>query len=96
MVSLRFDIGWSVISWSFDIGCTVISWSIASYLVFDLVSDAHYMMSVNISVCYEPDNCTLTETIVLDMMFPKPVCDFDSKDYIIPGNYMSLKYVIMV
>jgi hypothetical protein len=80
MVSLRFDDGWSVIFWSFD-----------SYLVFDLVSDAHYMMSANISVCYEPDNCTLTEMIVHNMMFPKPVCDFDSKDYTIPGKYMSLK-----
>lgn len=24
-----------------------------SYIIFDLVSDLYYMMSVNISVCYE-------------------------------------------
>lgn len=35
-----------------------------SYIIFDLVSDFYYMMSVNISVCYESDNCILIENIV--------------------------------
>lgn len=35
-----------------------------SYIIFDLVSDLYYMMSVNISVCYELDNCILIENIV--------------------------------
>lgn len=35
-----------------------------SYIIFDLVSDFYYMMSVNISVCYELDNCILIENIV--------------------------------
>ncbi|XP_078340727.1 uncharacterized protein LOC144627474 [Crassostrea virginica] len=59
-----------------------------SYIIYDLVSDSHYMMSVNVSVCYEPDNCTLTENVVENGMFPKPVCDFKSTDFVIPGFSM--------
>lgn len=61
-----------------------------SYIIFDLVSDSHYMMSVNISVCYEPDNCTLTENIVQNTMFPKPVCDFKSTDFVIPSKLLQI------
>lgn len=61
---------------------------ISSYMVYDLVSDSHYMMSVNISVCYEPDNCTLTENILENGMFPKPVCDFGSADFEIPSKHL--------
>ncbi|XP_062603466.1 uncharacterized protein LOC134265233, partial [Saccostrea cucullata] len=60
-----------------------------SYVIYDLILDSHYMMSVNLSVCYEPDNCTLTEIIVRNVMFPKPVCNFMAKDFFIPSFSMS-------
>lgn len=53
------------------------------------------MMSVNVSVCYEPDNCTLTENVVENGMFPKPVCDFKSTDFVIPGNVPLNQYFVI-
>ena len=53
------------------------------------------MMSVNVSVCYEPDNCTLTENVVENGMFPKPVCDFKSTDFVIRGNVLLNQYFVI-
>ena len=53
------------------------------------------MISVNVSVCYEPDNCTLTENVVENGMFPKPVCDFKSTDFVIPGNVPLNQYFVI-
>lgn len=55
-------------------------------MLFDLPVDSHYMLSVNISVCYEPDQCILTESVLQDTMLPKPLCDFKTTTYDIPGK----------
>ncbi|XP_062581277.1 uncharacterized protein LOC134243073, partial [Saccostrea cucullata] len=56
-----------------------------SYTLYDLPFDSHYMLSVNISICYEPNHCILTESILKDMMLPRPVCDFKITTYDKPG-----------
>ena len=61
-----------------------------SYIVYDLPVDSHYMMSVNISVCYDPSHCVLTENILDNMMLPKSSCDFKTTRYDIPGMTSNL------
>lgn len=59
-----------------------------SYVIHDLSSESHYLVSVNVSICYEPNNCSLSEVILKDVMFPKAVCNFKSTDFKLPGTQM--------
>lgn len=47
-------------------------------------------MSVNVSICYEFNNCFLLEVVVQDVMFFKFVCDFKSISFKMIGKWFIL------
>lgn len=60
----------------------------ASYIIYDLTGVEEYMMSANVSVCYEPDSCVFTDIVLVDVRFPKPNCNYKSSDYNMPGIFI--------
>lgn len=65
----------------------------ASYVIYDLTGVEEYMMSANVSVCYEPDSCVFTDIVLVDVRFPKPNCNYKSPDYNMPGIFNSCNSV---
>ena len=58
-----------------------------SYIFYDLSGVGKYMVSANVSVCYEPSSCVFTDIILIDVRFPKPTCNYQSTDYNLPGTF---------
>lgn len=67
----------------------------ASYIIYDLTGVEEYMMSANVSVCYEPDSCVFTDIVLVDVRFPKPNCNYKSSDYNMPGIVIYI-YIFML
>ena len=66
-----------------------------SYIIYDLSGVGKYMVSANVSVCYEPSSCVFTDIILIDVRFPKPTCNYQSTDYNLPGNDKTdMKYIL--
>lgn len=47
-------------------------------------NDHKYLLSLNISQCYESDSCAVQQVVLTNSVIPKAVCDW-SMDYLIKG-----------
>ena len=58
-----------------------------SYLIYDLWWEGAYLVSVNISACFEAQgSCLLIETIMSAVKLPKATCGFKTDDFKIAGK----------
>lgn len=55
-------------------------------LMENFYNDHKYLLSLNISQCYEPDSCGVQQVVLKNSVIPKDVCDW-SMDYLIKGLY---------
>lgn len=67
---------------------------ICSYVIYDLSSEFYFLMSVNVSICYEFNNCFLLEVVVQDVMFFKFVCDFKSISFKMIGKQFFFSQIL--
>ncbi|KAL3873935.1 hypothetical protein ACJMK2_037012, partial [Sinanodonta woodiana] len=54
-----------------------------SYSVFDLASEKKYLLSLNLSICFEADTCLVSEPVLKNVKLPKVLCDWNS-GFLIP------------
>jgi hypothetical protein len=48
-----------------------------SFIIYDLYAENEYLISMNLSVCFEPDNCQVVYDIFINVRMPRPTCDWD-------------------
>jgi len=54
------------------------------YLIVDLSASKEFVVTVKMKACFDSKNCVLDETIIENLVLPKPLCNFDGK-FKIPG-----------
>ncbi|KAK3101936.1 hypothetical protein FSP39_007496 [Pinctada imbricata] len=73
-----------------SVNISLIGYAYGNYLIADLPNNNQFLVSMNISVCYESDgSCLLNETVMSGVALPKPSCNYKSIDYKIPGFSLS-------
>lgn len=66
------------------------------YIVEELQSSNEYLVSVNISVCLEPNKskCYIQTQIVKDLLITKPQCNWNM-DFKTPGKHIGTNYLFI-